>query len=91
MPKDLVVNQIVSEQRKLTQINITGHPLTRELAGEFVFETVTRYADGTVTNVQSSVVKVDAAQLGTVVTPELYALVSTFAHAQADAQEAANP
>ena len=90
MPKNLTINPVTLSQRKLTQINITAHPITRVLGGELTFETVNTYADGTQTNVQSAVIRVDAEQLATVVTPELYALVSNFAHAQADAAEA-NP
>lgn len=87
MPKDLTFKQITSSQRKLVEITIHANALTREVSAVFQFSNVTTFADDTKEVVLAAQVFANAEQVATILTPELYAAVSAFAHGLADAQE----
>jgi hypothetical protein len=87
MPKNLPVKTEVSRQRKLTGINVTISPYTRDVVGTFRFSNVATFADGTKETAPGVAVHADETDLAPFLTDAMWDAVSTLAHGLADKQK----
>ena len=86
MPKNLPIKTPVSNQRKLVDLRVKIHPLTREVSGEFQFLEVTEFDDGSHEFKGAGIATATEAQLAQFLTDEMWGAVSQLAHGLADEQ-----